>query len=50
VVLTPEEVQEFRDGTFDSASLVYEMCREVPRTAKRLVKPFELEETVFPKR
>lgn len=50
VVLTPEEVQEFHDGTFDSGSLVYEMCRKVPRTAERLVKPFELDELVFPKR
>jgi len=34
VVLTPDEVQEFREGTFDAHSLAYEICREIPRARR----------------
>jgi len=48
VVLTPDEVQEFREGTFDAHSLAYEICREIPRAKERLVPPFGEDEVVVP--
>ena len=48
VVLTPDEVQDLREGTFDARSLAYEICRELPRAKERLVPPFDEGDVVVP--
>lgn len=37
VILTPEEVEEVRDGTFDADRLVSEVCKRTARVTGRLV-------------
>ena len=48
VVLTTEEVDDFRLGTFDAKRMMIEICRNWPSVSDRMVPPIELSELPLP--
>jgi hypothetical protein len=50
VVLTTDEIAEFREGAFDADRMVYEVCRETDRVVDRLVPSYLPQDLVRPHR
>ena len=48
VVLTRDEVDEFRCGSFDAKRMMVEICRNLPSVSNRMVPPIELSELPAP--
>ena len=48
VVLSADEVEQFRTGTLDTKALVYDICHEDPRMVGRIVPPFPAATLVYP--
>jgi hypothetical protein len=44
VILTPDEVEEVRDGTFDADRMASEVCKQSARLAGRLVQALNSDE------
>ena len=39
IVLTPEDAEEIRCGTFDAGRIVDDICKRTPKVAGRLIDP-----------
>jgi hypothetical protein len=46
VVLTPEEVAEVRDGSFDADRMVHDLCKRTSKVTGRIVPTFPAAELV----
>lgn len=46
IVLTQEEVNQFRAGTFDADRMLREVCREGPSVIDRFAQSFPMEQLV----
>jgi hypothetical protein len=49
IVLTAEEVAQFRAGTLNTKAIMYDVCHEDPRLADRVVTPFPPDALTYPK-
>jgi hypothetical protein len=48
IILTPEEIEEVRAGSFDAERMTQEVCKKTERVSGRLVEAFDLNDLARP--